>query len=110
MNTYVEWRLNIFHNYFNKVSNEQQIDMVKNYTWNFVSNILWLVSGRDYCSLLAWFLIEEWKIKIWLFTFEQLVDEIEFFFIHKKRKLYPKWQRDLLAFLYKKSRNNIKKS
>ena len=59
---------------------------------------------KTYCEYLAVLLIEDWNIEVWWYTFKKLVEEIEIFFESKKRKIYPNWQRNLIAFLYKKSR------
>lgn len=106
MNLYIEWRINHFRDYYNWLEKWKQVEVIKSYFWNIVNNLIWVKHWKEYCELLAWFLIEEWKIKIWSITFEDLVNEIENFILKRKRKSYSQWQRDLLAYLLKKYRNS----
>lgn len=107
MNVYIWWRIEKFTNYYNSISKEKQIWMLRDYFWQDIKHkVLWVLSWRRYCEVLAWFLIEEWIIKIWVYSFEKLVDEIEDFFQKRKTKIYPTWERNFLAFLIKKSRQN----
>lgn len=101
MNAYVEWRLNEFKEYFYSHDKNWQLSLISGYYSSSISNIL---SGRKYCEFLAYQFIENIQMSVWINTFNELVDEIEEFFKKKETKLYPTWQRKVLAFLERKIR------
>jgi hypothetical protein len=106
MNIYIQNRLDELKNTFNTYSKTQKINMIRSYTGNIVTDLLWVKSKREYCEILANMLIENWEIKIWVNTYENLIDEIELFFESKKYIAFPQWQRNMIAYFLRKKRQS----
>lgn len=104
MNDFVEWKMDDFKDYYNWLEKEKQLDILRKYYWNAVNDILWIIKWRKYCEILALNLIEKWKINIWNSTFEELVNEIEYFIKKRKNKILSKTARNIIAYLKKKDR------
>jgi hypothetical protein len=52
--------------------------------------------------------VESGKVPIGIYTFEELVDDMEEFFENHRVQIYPRWQQRILDWFQKKSEQSQK--
>ncbi|OIP53937.1 hypothetical protein AUK10_01830 [Candidatus Gracilibacteria bacterium CG2_30_37_12] len=95
-----------FKRYFRAQEKPEQVAMIREYVGDVVGDFLEQKSGRQYCESLVRELefLETRNLYLEKLPYEQLIDEVETFFEQRKTRTYPQWQRDILAFITKKTR------